>query len=114
MGGSFQRAAGHHAQHGGQQVEQGDVQGIHGSMVTKQGACQRCFGAWRTPAVNPPAGRLADNPAMTLNRFVQPERALALAVKRHTEARLAAAAETAGGAFVQAVQLMLSGSGRWW
>ena len=61
-----------------------------------------------------PPGGLADNPAMTLNRFVQPERALALARETlHTEAQaVAAAAERLGGAFVQAVQLMLSGSGR--
>ena len=61
-----------------------------------------------------PPGGLADNPAMTLNRFVQPERALALARETlHTEAQaVAAAAERLGGAFVQAVQLVLSGSGR--
>lgn len=51
---------------------------------------------------------------MTLNRFVQPERALALARETlHTEAQaVAAAAERLGDAFVQAVQLVLSGSGR--
>lgn len=61
-----------------------------------------------------PPGGLADNPAMTLNRFVQPERALALARETlHTEAQaVAAAADRLGGAFVQAVQLVLSGSGR--
>jgi arabinose-5-phosphate isomerase len=61
-----------------------------------------------------PPGGLADNPAMTLNRFVQPERALALARETlHTEAQaVAAAAERLGDAFVQAVQLVLSGSGR--
>ena len=61
-----------------------------------------------------PPGGLADNPAMNLNRFVQPERALALARETlHTEAQaVAAAAERLGGAFVQAVQLVLSGSGR--
>ena len=45
-----------------------------------------------------PPGGLADNPAMTLNRFVQPERALALARETlHTEAQaVAAAAERLG------------------
>ena len=57
-----------------------------------------------------PPGGLADNPAMTLNRFVQPERALALARETlHTEAQaVAAAAERLGDAFVQAVTAIIS------